>query len=66
MSKAMAEEEMTLDEYVGVLPSGHRAHVELKRLKFRQNGVPRDVVDRLCDVIISFARDAVAAKMSIK
>lgn len=29
----MAEEEMTLDEYVSVLPSGHRARKELARLK---------------------------------
>ena len=56
----MAEEEMTLDEYVGVLPAGHRARVELRRLKSRQiSGIPRDVVDRLCHVIILFARDEV-------
>jgi hypothetical protein len=29
----LVTEEMTLDEYVGVLPSGHRAHAELAALK---------------------------------
>ena len=58
----MTEEEMTLDEYVGVLPAGHRAHKELSKLKTRQKPdndsvvISRGVYDRLRDLVISFAR----------
>ena len=59
----MAEEEMSLDEYVGVLRRGHRAHAELAQLKENQSAkISRGVVDRLCDVIISFARDKSSLK----
>jgi hypothetical protein len=60
----MAEQEMTLDEYVGVLPRGHRAHEELAKLKGHKTRktdddcvvVSRGVYDRLRDLVISFAR----------